>query len=334
MNNMKISIVIPIYNTKEYLRECFDSIINQTYKNLEIILIDDGSTDGSSEICDNYAQKDSRIVVVHKKNEGVAVARNTGIGIATGDYIAFVDSDDFIDLRMFERLANNAKKHNADISMCNFKTTLDSSGSTEYLNEVPLDSGRTLKHLYVDMDICFVVFWAKIYKRSLFDGITIPSVACAEDNHVLYKLFLKTNSIVFDKSKLYVYRYRENSATKTFDESSAEDFRAFNEQMLLWEKCNRADLHRMCFVRAFKRLVMTMDCARSARKIDGFDEMMKAAYNSFRDTHIEKVKIGPIEKRMYKTDWFDGKSHKVPFYYVRVKELIRNYRFLKKYSLR
>lgn len=86
---MKISIVIPIYNTKEYLRECFDSIINQTYKNLEIILIDDGSTDGSSEICDNYAQKDSRIVVVHKKNEGVAVARNTGIGIATGDYIAF-----------------------------------------------------------------------------------------------------------------------------------------------------------------------------------------------------------------------------------------------------
>ncbi len=331
---MKISVIVPIYNTAEYLHTCFQSIINQTYDNLEIILIDDGSTDASPEICDQYAAKDPRIKVVHKKNEGVAVARNTGVSIATGDYLAFIDSDDFIDLKMYERLVNNAKKHNADISICDFTSTTSDEVKCQYIDgEVKLDSSRALKHLYIDMDMCFVIFNAKIFRRHLFDDIIIPSVVCAEDNYILYKILLKTDSIVFDKSKLYMYRYRENSATKTFNESSSEDFRAFGEQMYFWEQQKRMDLHRMCFVRAFKRLVMTMDCSRNAKKIDGFDEMMKAAYTKFLNDHIASVKIGPIEKRMYKTDWFDGKRHTVPFYYIRIKELLRNYRFLKKYSL-
>ncbi len=330
---MTISVIVPIYNTQDYLRECIESLLNQTYKHLEIILIDDGSTDKSPEICDEYALRDDRIRVVHKTNEGVSAARNDGIRLATGDYIAFVDSDDIVDIQMFDSLVNNAQKHGAEISMCNFGAA-GRDIAEEPHGIVCMDSYRALKHLYLDMDICFVSFWGKIFRRDFFDDITIPSVRCAEDNYILYKLILKAEKLVFDKKKMYHYRYRENSATKTFDEASSEDFRAFGEQMRLWESLKRTDLHRMCFVRGFKRFFMTMDCARGAQKSDFFELSMKTAYEKFVNEHVEKVRVGFIEKQMYKTDWLDGKNHKIPFYFIRIKDYLRNYRFLKKNSLR
>lgn len=331
----KISVIIPVYNVEKYLYRCLNSIINQSYKDLEIILVNDGSTDSSGQICDDFSKKDNRIKVIHKENEGVSIARNTGISIATGDYLAFVDSDDFIDEKMFERLLNNAIKNDADISMCNFKSTGGDICECTYINEeYVFDSQRALKHLYIDMDLCFVIFCAKLFKRHLFDDIVIPSVICGEDNYILYKILLKAKTIAYDKSTMYMYFYRPGSATKTFNESSSEDFRAFSEQMYFWEKEGRMDLHRMCFVRCFKRLVMTMDCSRNAPKIEGFNEMMKQAYEKCINEHIDKVKIGFIEKKMYLTDWFDGKNHTIPFYYIRIKDYLRNYRFMKKYSLR
>ena len=102
--NEKISVIVPVYNVKLYLHKCVDSILNQTYQNIEVLLIDDGSTDGSSDICDSYTEKDSRIKVVHKKNGGLSSARNTGLDMATGEYILFVDSDDYIDIEMIRRL--------------------------------------------------------------------------------------------------------------------------------------------------------------------------------------------------------------------------------------
>ena len=115
-NNL-ISIIVPIYNVEKYLKKCIDSIINQTYKNLEIILVDDGSPDNCGKICDEYAKKDNRIKVIHKENGGVSSARNVGVENATGEYIGFVDSDDYIEKDMYEVLINNLKKENADISI-------------------------------------------------------------------------------------------------------------------------------------------------------------------------------------------------------------------------
>lgn len=331
----KISVIMPIYNTEKYLHRSINSVINQSYKNIEIILVDDGSTDSSPQICDEFAEKDNRIKVIHKKNEGAAKARNTAISMATGEYLAFVDSDDFIDKAMIERLVNNAKKHNADIAICGFKTTSGNESEAVYIDEeYVFDSQRALEHLYIDMDFCFVTLWGKIFKRELFKGIILPAVVCAEDNYVLYKIFLKAKTIVYDKSELYMYYYREGSATKTFNESSSEDFRAFSEQMYFWEQEGRMDLHRMCFVRCFKRLMMTMDCARGNPKIDGFNQMMKEAYEKCINEHIGKVKIGWLEKKMYLTDWCDEEKHTIPYYYIRIKDYLRNYSFMKKHSLR
>ena len=119
----KVSIILPVYNVAPYLRRCMDSIINQTYRNIEIICIDDGSTDKSSQLCDEYSQKDKRIIVIHKKNGGQSDARNVGITVATGKYIAFVDSDDYIDEQFLEQLYLAIKKNKSDISMCKYKKT-------------------------------------------------------------------------------------------------------------------------------------------------------------------------------------------------------------------
>ena len=110
----KISIIVPVYQAEKYISKCIESIVNQTYKNLEIILVDDGSTDRSGEICDEYGKKDNRIVVVHNKNKGVSVARNCGLDIATGDYITFVDSDDYIDLQMYSEMMKVVEKYSCD----------------------------------------------------------------------------------------------------------------------------------------------------------------------------------------------------------------------------
>ena len=115
-----ISIIIPVYNVEKYLRKCLDSIINQTYKKLEIILIDDGSTDNSGKICEEYAKKDDRIIVIHKENAGVSSARNRGIELANGKYIGFIDSDDWIEENMYETLYQNLLQFDVDISMCNY----------------------------------------------------------------------------------------------------------------------------------------------------------------------------------------------------------------------
>ena len=119
--NEKISVIVPVYNVKLYLHKCVDSILNQTYQNIEVLLIDDGSTDGSSDICDSYTEKDSRIKVVHKKNGGLSSARNTGLDMATGEYILFVDSDDYIDIEMIRRLYDALVKTGADMGVCNIR---------------------------------------------------------------------------------------------------------------------------------------------------------------------------------------------------------------------
>ena len=117
LNNMKISIIVPVYNVEKYLERCLDSLINQTLKDIEIICINDGSTDNSSEILKEYAKKDSRIIIINQNNQGISVARNNGMNKAKGKYIGFVDSDDWVDLDFFEKLYKAAEKHNAQIAV-------------------------------------------------------------------------------------------------------------------------------------------------------------------------------------------------------------------------
>ena len=127
----KISIVVPIYNVEKYVKKCIESLIKQTYKNIEIILVDDGSTDSSAEIIDEYANKDSRIIAIHQKNKGVSSARNTGLKAARGEYIGFVDPDDYVDCQMYEVMVNKLQASLADLVVCGYSKIWESSGKTE-----------------------------------------------------------------------------------------------------------------------------------------------------------------------------------------------------------
>lgn len=212
----KISIIVPVYNVEKYLDRCINSILKQTYQNLEIILVDDGSTDNSVEICDEYAKKDNRIKVVHKANGGLSDARNVGIDNATGEYIGLIDSDDWISEDMYLILYNNIKKENADISCCNkflvYTNMMIPYGNVDFY-EV-MNSERAIElmctHGYLETSA-----YAKLYKKEIFQNIRYPKGKVNEDIYTTYKLLDKASKIVYDATPLYYYRQRKGSITNS-----------------------------------------------------------------------------------------------------------------------
>ena len=211
----KISVIVPIYNVEKYLERCIESIINQTYKNLEIILVDDGSPDNCGNICERYAQKDNRIIVIHKENGGLSDARNAGLKIATGEYISYIDSDDYIDNDMYEYMMKEMSKENADIAICGTKvdfengiTKLKENKEKEILNAkealIKLNSFSSF-----DMAV-----WNKIYKRNIVSGIEFPIAKTSEDYFVMYQYFDRAKKIVVLPQAKYHYIQRENSISR------------------------------------------------------------------------------------------------------------------------
>ena len=187
----KISIIVPFYNVEKYAPKCIESIINQTYTNLEIILVDDGSPDTCGKICDDYALKDGRIKVIHKKNAGLSDARNVGIKEATGKYIGFVDGDDYIEKDMYKYLYNLIKENNADISICGVEEVYeDGSIQDEKAKESIeiLSKEDAIKELLLDKKVRSHA-WDKLYKRELFENIEYPYGRKMEDIATTYKLF-------------------------------------------------------------------------------------------------------------------------------------------------
>lgn len=211
-----ISVVVPIYNVEKYLNECIESIVNQTYNNLEIILVNDGSTDNCAKICDDWINKDERIRVIHKENGGLSSARNAGIDVAKGEYINFIDSDDFISNDFIEFLYGNLIENESDISCCgcyhyfshslkevrhfqNISKTLCSEDAIIYMNTVG----------YLGVSTC-----NKLFKISLFEDIRYPIGKLSEDWFILFKLIDKANKVTYDSSPKYYYRQRNGSITK------------------------------------------------------------------------------------------------------------------------
>ena len=210
MKNPLISVVVPAYKVEEYIEKCLDSILNQTYKNLEIILVDDGSPDNCPKICDEYAKKDDRIKVIHKQNGGLSDARNRGIKEATGEYIAFVDSDDYLESEMYEYLYNLLIKYNADISICGYRTfDENSSMNVATKEETCFNTIEALKALSEDIEVKNFA-WNKLYKRSLFvdNNIEFPKGKIMEDIATTYKLFEKSKIIVAGEKCYYNYLIR------------------------------------------------------------------------------------------------------------------------------
>lgn len=220
MEKIKISVIVPIYNVEQYLSQCLDSIINQTYTNLEIILINDGSTDNSEKICNQYKLLDPRIIVIHKTNGGLSDARNTGIKIATGDYISFVDADDFIDKNMYTILFQKINTTNADIiwyNHYNYQSSNEISKSSIFVQEkqylLPKDNYKfqyDLLNKYHLIGYC----WNKLYKKSIFNSILFPYNRKCEDGFILISLLNKSENIICIPNFLYYYRNTPNSLSK------------------------------------------------------------------------------------------------------------------------
>ena len=206
-----ISVIVPVYNVEKYLEECVNSIINQTYKNLEIILVDDGSKDNSSKMCDELAKKDSRIKVIHKENGGISDVRNVGIENSRGKYIQFIDSDDFMEDNMIETLYKDILENEADVSMCSYYLFKDGVKTTDatYKKEI-YNKEQILKEILLDERVRSYL-WNKLFKKSLFSGIYFPKGKVFEDIYVIPFIFEKSNKVVFNNIPLYYYRQREGS---------------------------------------------------------------------------------------------------------------------------
>ncbi|MCU9612322.1 glycosyltransferase [Caldibacillus lycopersici] len=206
---MLISVIIPVYNVEKYLKNCVESILNQTYKNLEIILVDDGSTDSSGEICDFYQQIDKRVKVIHRHNGGVSNARNTGISVMKGDLVTFVDSDDYIDPRMVEILYRLLLKNNADISATSSKNVYEKNFlSNKKQEEIYIGTGVEILmelHNRYSWEV-----WGKLYKRELFSNIKFLEDKIYEDYYFSTRIFLSAKKAVFADYGLYNYYQRSS----------------------------------------------------------------------------------------------------------------------------
>jgi len=220
MNNIKISVIIPVYNVENYLRQCLDSIINQTLKEIEIICINDGSTDSSKQILEEYALKDERIKIINQKNKGVSAARNTGIDAATGEYIGFVDSDDWVKLDAYEKLYNKITREDVDIVFSRYNYVFE-DGRIEHnpnyfkeLDEIKINSiDENLELLKISPSI-----WTKIFKKSfiLDNKIRFPEGVLAEDLFFIVQYLLKANGIVYLNNYFsYNYRIRDSGEEKS-----------------------------------------------------------------------------------------------------------------------
>lgn len=242
-----ISIIMPIYKAEDYLNNSITSILNQTLENFELILVDDGSPDNSGKICDELALNDNRIKVIHKENGGASTARNAGLDIAQGEFIAFVDSDDWIEPNMFETLFNLAKEHNADISQCNYIKV--ENEDEKIINDdkeiiISFNNIESLNNLYNEMYVSTVVLWNKIYKKSLFNKIRFPNMRIFEDEAIMYKLLFESKKLVYTNKKLYYYRNTPDSIMNAkFDKKRLCMLDVFDEKVEFMSKLNNEHLY-------------------------------------------------------------------------------------------
>lgn len=237
-----ITVAVPIYNSEHFLVQCLESIVNQTYKNLDILLVNDGSTDGSVEICETYQKRDPRIRLFSKQNGGIGTSRNTILQLIQGDYVVFVDNDDWIDEKHVSTLYHHLAKNQSDIAVGNFvpfhneentfhfhgnfSDSFEKNYSPEEWFEVQYDAKCGLSQ-------CFTVPWGKLYKSSLFDGIAYPEDKKVEDDYTTYLIYLKVQKITYIHKPLYIHRKTKSSITQSVPLSDIFPIQSIEERLTL-----------------------------------------------------------------------------------------------------
>jgi len=214
MKEPLISVIVPVYKVEDYLSECVKSILAQTHKDLEVILVDDGSPDSSPEICDEWARKDSRVKVIHKENAGASAARNSGLDIAQGEYIGFIDSDDYIAHDMYEVMLSQLLASGKKTAVCSACRVYPDGSVAKYM---PRFKGKTLDtEQAINAMLCGAIevsVWSKLYKREVFDNIRFPEGEINEEIPLLIPTTIASEGVVFVDRVFYFYRIREGSVT-------------------------------------------------------------------------------------------------------------------------
>ena len=298
--NKLISIIVPVYNAERYLDRCINSLINQTYKNIEIILINDGSSDRSGEICNEYSAKDERIIAIHKKNEGVSSARNVGLEYAKGEYIAFCDADDWIEEDMYEILANLIDSSNSQLVFCHFSTDETIKTETNYDNTI-ISKEYAIELILSDEKIAGYL-WNKLFSRTLIYGneklLFEKDIHILEDQLFVIRCMNRCNNVVVTTKQLYHYEQNEGSALNSkMSEKSISAVRAREYIYLeLKHKCESKEVLYLAWSQMMK------SCGVIAKKI------------LFNNIVIEKkiyiTQIKQIIKR-YKNDFNIGRDFSI-----------------------
>ena len=225
---VKLSIIVPVYNVEKYLRECVDSILNQKFQDFELILVNDGSSDSSGLLCDEYSDKDTRIKTLHKKNGGQSSARNMGIDIAVGDYIGFVDSDDWIHENMYEKLIKHGFEYGSDIVACNFWVMKKDGGFEPYnknTKNYEFTQSEAMAEIYKNKILTFSPC-NKIYKSHLFNKLKFIEGIILEDKDISYKLIYNSNKVSYIEECLYFYRYNnESTLRRSFSNKRLDEYK-------------------------------------------------------------------------------------------------------------
>ncbi|MBR5564884.1 MAG: glycosyltransferase family 2 protein [Roseburia sp.] len=269
-NKPLISVIIPIYKAEKYIEKCVKAVQNQTYQNLEIILVDDGSPDESGVICDRLATEDSRIRVLHKENGGAATARNAGLDVMTGAYIAFVDADDYMELNYIETLYHTLSETNAQVAICSFKT-IDEAGNPVSIDSLHDESSD--ENIFVADTDTIEVFtgneiilqdlqghwehvapWGKLYQADLFEGVRYPKWPAYEDEPVFIRVFDKVETAAASKDRLYYYVQHAGSLMNTAysEKQRSTTIKMWHERIEYYsDNVPRHNAIRNCVLQAF-----------------------------------------------------------------------------------
>ena len=257
-----ISIIVPVYNVEKYVKRCIESILEQTHKEFELIIVDDGSTDRSGEICDTLKKSDRRIRVIHQENGGLSAARNRGLTEAGGEYITYIDSDDYVDASYLETLYQNAVKYQADVSLCGFRLVWENSKTknmSDGKDEVKQYTGReAVREIVVNNKSSMITAWGKLYHHTLRELLIYPEGRLHEDEFVTYKVLYQAKKVVETVEPLYNYFQRGKSIMNDgYSKRRLDKIVALKEAIGFFE--NKQEMGLMSYAR--KRYLLNIQIA-------------------------------------------------------------------------
>ena len=247
--NPQISVIVPVYKVEPYLRQCLDSILAQTHGNLEIILVDDGSPDSCPAICDEYAKKDPRIIVIHKENGGLGSARNAGLDACHGEYIGFVDSDDWIEPDMYGVMLGRLIETGCDMASC--------SSNNNRRKDI-LEGKEIHKEFISFKNIIREVAWDKLYRREIWDGLRFPEGMIFEDTYIITDVLSRCKSVVLTEGRFYHYRLRTNGLSYEMTPKALSDKMNANRRIAEFYRDNIPELYQYIVLRPAQVAMHTM----------------------------------------------------------------------------